>query len=90
MQHQFLSSGRCRNAVHEVYEMQPRKNAILRQRHFEVSVTHCEHTSMPEISRMNRLNVKLGGVNTIPDPRSTSILSDPSNPTVVMGAFMSP
>ena len=45
---------------------------------------------MPEISRMNRLNVKLGGVNTIPDPRSTSILSDPSNPTVVMGAFMSP
>lgn len=33
-----------------------------------------------------KLNVKLGGVNTIPDPRSTSILSDPSNPTVVMGA----
>ena len=32
-----------------------------------------------------RLNVKLGGINTIPDPRSAVILTDPSNPTIVMG-----
>ncbi|KAI0702894.1 argonaute-like protein [Cytidiella melzeri] len=33
-----------------------------------------------------KLNVKLGGINTIPDSRSVSILSDPHNPTIVMGA----
>ncbi|KAI6035170.1 argonaute-like protein [Pisolithus orientalis] len=33
-----------------------------------------------------KINVKLGGINTIPDPQSVSILTDPRNPTVVMGA----
>ncbi|KAL6309673.1 argonaute-like protein [Sparassis latifolia] len=33
-----------------------------------------------------KINVKLGGINTIPDPRSVSILTDPANPTIVMGA----
>ncbi|KAI0092008.1 argonaute-like protein [Irpex rosettiformis] len=33
-----------------------------------------------------KLNVKLGGINTIPDARSVSILTDPHNPTLVMGA----
>ncbi|KAK7689674.1 hypothetical protein QCA50_007469 [Cerrena zonata] len=33
-----------------------------------------------------KINVKLGGINTVPDPRSVSILTDPSNPTIVMGA----
>lgn len=32
-----------------------------------------------------KVNVKLGGINTIPDPRSVSILTDPMNPTIVMG-----
>jgi eukaryotic translation initiation factor 2C len=32
-----------------------------------------------------RINVKLGGINTIPDPTSVSILTDPRNPTIVMG-----
>ena len=31
------------------------------------------------------MNVKLGGINTIPDPRSVAILTDPHNPTIVMG-----
>ena len=31
------------------------------------------------------MNVKLGGINTIPDTRSVSILTDPLNPTLVMG-----
>ncbi|GJE84216.1 argonaute-like protein [Phanerochaete sordida] len=33
-----------------------------------------------------KINVKLGGINTIPEPRSVSILTDPHNPTIVMGA----
>jgi eukaryotic translation initiation factor 2C len=33
-----------------------------------------------------KINVKLGGINAIPDPQSVSILSDPNNPTLVMGA----
>ncbi|KAI0313364.1 argonaute-like protein [Amylostereum chailletii] len=35
---------------------------------------------------MLKLNVKLGGKNVTYDPRSVSVLTDPSNPTVVMGA----
>ncbi|KAJ7459186.1 argonaute-like protein [Mycena galericulata] len=29
---------------------------------------------------------QLGGINTIPDPSSVSVLTDPHNPTIVMGA----
>ncbi|PSS05393.1 hypothetical protein PHLCEN_2v3882 [Hermanssonia centrifuga] len=35
---------------------------------------------------IKQINVKLGGINTIPDPRSVQILTDPHNPTMVMGA----
>jgi len=33
-----------------------------------------------------KINVKLGGINTIPDPASVRYLTDPANPTIVMGA----
>ncbi|KZT65768.1 argonaute-like protein [Daedalea quercina L-15889] len=33
-----------------------------------------------------KINVKLGGINSIPDPRSVAFLTDPKNPTIVMGA----
>ncbi|KAI9429439.1 Piwi domain-containing protein [Lactarius psammicola] len=33
-----------------------------------------------------KINVKLGGINTIIDPREASFLTDPANPTMVMGA----
>ncbi|KAF8992551.1 argonaute-like protein [Cyathus striatus] len=33
-----------------------------------------------------KINVKLGGINAIPDPASVPVLSDPSFPTIVMGA----
>lgn len=33
-----------------------------------------------------KVNVKLGGINTIPDPQSVTVLTDPRNPTIVMGA----
>ncbi|KAJ7283579.1 argonaute-like protein [Mycena rebaudengoi] len=32
-----------------------------------------------------KINVKLGGINVIPDPSSVSVLTDPHNPTIVMG-----
>ncbi|KAK7061790.1 hypothetical protein R3P38DRAFT_3490883 [Favolaschia claudopus] len=32
-----------------------------------------------------KINVKLGGINTIPDPSSVGVLTDPHNPTIVMG-----
>ncbi|VDB94227.1 unnamed protein product [Peniophora sp. CBMAI 1063] len=33
-----------------------------------------------------KLNPKLGGINSIADPRSVSFLTDPSHPTLVLGA----
>jgi eukaryotic translation initiation factor 2C len=33
-----------------------------------------------------KINVKLGGINLIPDPQNASFLADPVNPTMVMGA----
>lgn len=35
-----------------------------------------------------RINVKLGGINTIPDPQSVTVLTDPRNPTIVMGRYI--
>jgi eukaryotic translation initiation factor 2C len=36
----------------------------------------------------SRVNVKLGGINTVPDAKSAAILTDPANPTVVMGSWL--
>ncbi|KAI0766861.1 argonaute-like protein [Trametes elegans] len=33
-----------------------------------------------------KVNVKLGGINTVPEARSVPALTDPHNPTIVMGA----
>jgi eukaryotic translation initiation factor 2C len=33
----------------------------------------------------HRINVKLGGINTVPDPASAHILADPRQPTLVLG-----
>ncbi|KAF8888340.1 argonaute-like protein [Infundibulicybe gibba] len=35
---------------------------------------------------MLKINVKLGGINLVPDQASAAILTDPNNPTIVMGA----
>ena len=37
----------------------------------------------------DRINVKLGGINTIPDPSSVVVLTDPAYPTMVMGMYLS-
>jgi hypothetical protein len=34
---------------------------------------------------LHRVNVKLGGVNAVPEPRDVSFLTDSANPTMVMG-----
>jgi eukaryotic translation initiation factor 2C len=36
---------------------------------------------------VHRLNVKLGGVNSVPEPRDVSFLTDSANPTIVMGRY---
>jgi eukaryotic translation initiation factor 2C len=38
--------------------------------------------------KSSRVNVKLGGINTVPDPNSVRTLSDPTNPTIVMGKYI--
>jgi hypothetical protein len=35
-----------------------------------------------------RINVKLGGINSIPEPSSVSFLTDPRNPTIVLGEWL--
>lgn len=67
----------------EVEQVLQGEAAVLRQR-------------LPEVSKLNdpfsrsmlkngRINVKLGGINTIPDQASVRYLTDPANPTIVMG-----
>jgi eukaryotic translation initiation factor 2C len=36
-----------------------------------------------------KVNVKLGGINVVPEPRDVPWLTDPANPTIVMGADVS-
>jgi hypothetical protein len=44
------------------------------------------HLRLPNLVDYCRINVKLGGINTVPDPRSVPFLTDPNQPTIVMGA----
>jgi len=39
------------------------------------------------IELLCRLNVKLGGINVIPEADDVSFLTDPANPTIVMGGY---
>lgn len=64
-----------------------REAAILRERLPQVS-SHEVHADSRADLRL-RINVKLGGINTIPDPRSVAALTDPKNPTIVMGCALS-
>ncbi len=38
-----------------------------------------------KVTFYTRINVKMGGINVVPEPRSVSALNDPHNPTIVMG-----
>ena len=46
---------------------------------------HCRGPLALLIYPLLRLNVKLGGVNAVPEPRDVSFLTDSQNPTMVMG-----
>jgi hypothetical protein len=67
----------------EEFEMLPREAAVLCKRVLEVSPVSSCGTNYH--SNELRMNVKLGGINTIPDPQSVTVLTDPRNPTIVMG-----
>lgn len=56
-----------------------------------VSLKYFHLLSLRVLSHMcnhYRINVKLGGINTIPDPSSVAVLTDPIYPTVVMGMHL--
>jgi eukaryotic translation initiation factor 2C len=69
--------------MHEEREVLPCKASILRECLSQVSSAYM--LSEFFVSLVYRINVKLGGINTIPDPQSVAVLTDPRNPTIVMG-----
>ena len=81
--YQFLSVDGRRYAMYEVGEVLPCKAAILREHHTQVGTLLCSLARLTYFPC--RLNVKLGGVNAVPEPRDVSFLTDSANPTIVMG-----
>ena len=81
-----LVDGGC-HAVHEEYEMFPSETPILCKCLPKVGFSF--PALIPPLTPLfPRINVKLGGINTVPDPASVSILVDPRNPTIVMGMYL--
>lgn len=83
-----MTLGRCRDSVPQEPEVLPRQVPVLCQRLPQV----CDdllNTVLISMPTCHRINVKLGGINTIPDPQSVAILTDPRNPTIVMGKHRS-
>jgi hypothetical protein len=70
--------------MHEVIEVFPCKATVLRQYYAQVS-TLPRTLSLLIFFPLHRLNVKLGGVNAVPEPRDVTFLTDSANPTMVMG-----
>ncbi len=79
--------GRCSDAMHEKQEMLRSQKPVLRKRLLEVRLTFFQSSCI--IRTIHRMNVKLGGINVIPDPTSVRLLTDPATPTIVMGKFTS-
>lgn len=73
--------------MHEESQMFKSKAAVLCQCQLEVSGLLFCIASGGNIPCISRVNVKMGGINTVPDPQSVSVLTDPTNPTIVMGTF---
>lgn len=71
----------------EELQMFPRETSILRECQPEVRLDFLlyTHADRPNSFSVHRINVKLGGINLIPDPASVSALTDPHTPTIVMG-----
>jgi hypothetical protein len=69
--------------MHEVIKVLPCTATVLCQHYTEVGTL--PRSSAHSIFIPHRLNVKLGGVNSVPEPRDVSFLTDSANPTIVMG-----
>ncbi len=69
--------------MHEVIEVFPCEAPVLRQHNPQVGTLL--QTLAILIYSLRRVNVKLGGVNAVPEPRDVSFLTDSANPTIVMG-----
>jgi hypothetical protein len=70
--------------MHEIIEMFPCETPVLCEHHAEVG-TLLRTSAISLYSILYRLNVKLGGVNAVPEPRDVSFLTDSANPTIVIG-----
>ena len=81
----FFKIARCCDPVYERAEVLTSQLTILRERCSEVGFAALRSTILWPTIFVCRINVKRGGINTIPEPRSVPILTDPSNPTIVMG-----
>jgi eukaryotic translation initiation factor 2C len=75
---QCLKSFKCSRANAQYWA-----NVLLK---FVFPFTGC--TTLLTTLLLIRVNVKLGGINVIPDPNLSSSLSDPAKPTIVMGRIV--
>ena len=80
----FRLPGRRCYAMSQSPEVLPGKTPILCKRHAQVR-TPPSPLPLPSLTLL-RVNVKLGGVNAVPEARSVPMLSDPQNPAVIIGA----
>ena len=75
--------GGCCHAVHEVIKLLPCKSSILCEHNPQVCAP--KQSLVPLTPFPLRLNVKLGGINSVPEPSDITFLTDTANPTIVMG-----
>lgn len=80
----LMNAGWSRYAVLEEWKMYPRSKSILCKCLPKVSFSLWQFVY--EIEPAIRINMKLGGINTVLDPESAPLLADPKSPTIVMGS----
>lgn len=74
---QCLKSSKCRGAKAQYFANVCLK-CVLHRLYLSLANRCVDHA-------VHRINVKMGGINTIPEPRSIPILTDEKVPTIVMG-----
>lgn len=78
------------NSMPKEFKVHASKTTILCQRQPEVLFLSAPSSSLISYVYYDRINVKLGGINTIPEPSSVTVLTDPAYPTLVMGMYLYP
>lgn len=66
--------------------LQSEQSAVLGECLLEVSPSGSNGGCLSTYEHRFRINVKLGGINVIPKPDTARFLTDPANPTLVLGA----